>query len=87
MIRFRSNFASLLARRPVSEKIPDFSEIMAHLADAIALIRVSQRSLDHLEVAAEEQCLLRMGLAAMDAAYTEIDMATIRLTKRPPPGA
>ena len=60
---------------------------MAHLADAIALIRVSQRSLDHLEVAAEEQCLLRMGLAAMDAAYPEIDMATIRLTKRPPPGA
>jgi hypothetical protein len=67
--------------------MPDLAQIMAHLADAIAFIRVSQRSLDHLEVAFEEQSLLRMGLAALDAVYTEIDLASIALSKQPPPDA
>jgi hypothetical protein len=65
--------------------MPDFSEIMAHLADAIAFIRVSQRSLDHLEVAFEEQSLLRIGLAALDGVYTEIDLASIALSNHVPP--
>jgi hypothetical protein len=51
------------------------------LADAIAFIRVSQRSLNHLEVAFEEESLLRMGLAALDAVYTEIDWAAIAPSK------
>jgi hypothetical protein len=58
---------------------------MGHLADAIAFIRVSHRSLDHLEVAFEEASLLRMGLAALDAVYTEIDLASIALSKHLPP--
>lgn len=74
--------SSVARRRRAPPKMPDFSEVMTHLADAIAVIRVSQRSLDHLEVAAEEQSLLRMGLAALDAVYTEIDLATIALSKR-----
>jgi hypothetical protein len=45
-----------------------------------AFIRVSQRSLDHLEVAFEEESLLRKGLAALDAVYTEIDWAAIALS-------
>jgi hypothetical protein len=61
--------------------MPDFSQIMAHLADAIAFVRVSERSLGHLEVAAEEGSLLRLGLAALDAVYTEIDLASIALSK------
>ena len=77
---------SVVRRRRASAKIPDFSQIMAHLADAIALIRVSQRSLDHLEIAGEEQCLLRMGLAALDAVYTEIDLAAVAFARRAPPG-
>ena len=28
---------------------------------------------------------MRMGLAALDAVYTEIDLASIALSKRPPP--
>ncbi|MGH8202255.1 MAG: hypothetical protein ACREVO_18115 [Steroidobacteraceae bacterium] len=62
-------------------KMPDFLQIMAHLADAIVFIRVSQRSLDHLEVAFKEESLLRAGLAALDAVYTEIDLAAIALSK------
>lgn len=80
----RHRAPSLAHRGRASAKMPDFTQVMAHLADAIALIRVSQRSLDHLEVAAEEQVLLRMGLAALDAVYTEIDLATIALSKRLP---
>lgn len=77
---------SVVRRRRASPKIPDFSQIMAHLADAIALIRLSQRSLDHREIAGEEQCLLRMGLAALDAVYTEIDLEAVALARRAPPG-
>ena len=76
--------SSVVRRRRAAPKMPDFSQIMAHLADAIAFIRVSHRSLDHLEVAFEEQSLLRMGLAALDAVYTEIDLASIALSQHPP---
>lgn len=77
--------SSVVRRRRDAPKMPDFSQIMGHLADAIAFIRVSHRSLDHLEVAFEEQSLLRMGLAALDAVYTEIDMASVALSKHLPP--
>jgi hypothetical protein len=55
---------------------------MAHLADAIAFMRVSQRSLSHLEVAYDEESFLRKGLVALDAVDTEIDFASIALYKR-----
>ena len=58
--------SSIVRRRPAGPKTPDLHD-MAHLADAIAFIRVSYRSLDHLDVAFEEQSLLRMGLAGLDA--------------------
>ena len=71
----------VVRRRRAAPKMPDLSQIMGHLADAIAFVRVSHRSLDHLDVAFEEQSLLRMGLAALDAVYTEIDLASIALAK------
>jgi hypothetical protein len=77
--------SSAVRRRPIKHETPDLHDIMAHLADAIAFIRVSYRSLDHLDVAFEEQSLLRMGLAALDAVYTEIDLASIALSKQPHP--
>jgi hypothetical protein len=73
--------SSVAWRRRAAPKAPDLSQITAHLADAIAFIRVSQRSLNHLEVAFEEESLLRMGLAALDGVYTEIDWAAIALSK------
>ncbi|MHB8815050.1 MAG: hypothetical protein ACYDAE_17505 [Steroidobacteraceae bacterium] len=54
------------------------------MADAIAFIRVSHRSLDHLDVAFEDQSLLRMGLAALDAVYTGIDLASIAISQHLP---
>lgn len=81
----RVRVSSVVRRRRSVPKMPDFSQIMGHLADAIAFIRVSHRSLDHLEVAFEEQSLLRMGLAALDAVYTEIDLASIAISQHLPP--
>lgn len=67
----------VVRRRRAAPKMPDFSQIMGHLSDAIAFIRVSERSL--------EQSLLRMGLAALDSVYTEIDLASIALSGHVPP--
>ena len=77
--------SSIVRRRRAAPKMPDFSQIMAHLADAITFIRVSQRSLEHLEIAFEEESLLRKGLVGLDAVYTEIDLASIALSKHLPP--
>ena len=73
--------SSVVPRRCAGPKTPDLHDIMAHLADAIAFVRVSQRSLSNLDVAYEEDSFLRKGLAGLDAVYTEIDMASIALTK------
>lgn len=74
--------SSAVRRCPIRHETPDLHEIMAHLADAIAFIRVSYRSLDHLEVAYDEESFLRKALAALDAVYTEIDFASIVLFKK-----
>jgi len=64
--------------------MPDLSQIMVHLGRAIVFIRVSQRSLHDLDLAYDEESLLRMGIAALDAVYTEIDMASIAISKQAP---
>ncbi len=74
--------SSAVRRRPAGPKVPDLHDIMAHLADAITVVRVSQRSLSYLEVAYDEESFLRKGLAALDAVYTEIDFASIALFKK-----
>ena len=74
--------SSVVRRRPAGPEAPDLDEIMAHLADAIAFIRVSQRSLNQLDVAYDEVCFLRKRLAARNAVYTEIDFAFIALFKK-----
>jgi len=76
--------ASGVRRRPAGPKAPDLHDIMAHLADAIAFVRVSQRSLSQMEVAYDEESILRKGLVALDAVYTEIDFASIALSKQRP---
>ena len=77
----RTKVSSAVRRRPAGARTPDLHDIMAHLADAIAFVRVSQRSLSHLEVAYDEESFLRKGLVALEAVYTEIDFASIALSK------
>jgi hypothetical protein len=63
---------------------PDLDGLLGRFADAITLIRVSRRSLDALEVAFEEEFVLRRGLAALDAVYNELDLAIVAIHTRPP---
>ena len=51
---------------------------------AITLIRVSHRSLDALEVAFEEEFVLRRGLVALDDVYNELDLAIVAIHTRIP---
>lgn len=74
-----SKVTPVVRRHPAELKTRDLHDIMAHFADAIAFIRVSRRSLTDLNVAYDEACFLRKGLAALDAVYTDIDMASIWL--------
>ena len=83
--RSRSSRMSSAVRRP-SMRIaePDLDGLLGKFADAITLIRVSHRSLDALEVAFEEGFVLRRGLAALDAAYNELDLAIVAIHTRTP---
>ena len=83
--RSRSSRMSSAVRRP-SMRIaePDLDGLLGRFADAITLIRVSHRSLDALEVAFEEGFVLRRGLAALDAAYNELDLAIVAIQTRTP---
>lgn len=83
--RSRSSRMSSTVRRP-SKRIaePDFDGLLGRFADAITLIRVSYRSLGALEVAFEEEFVLRRGLAALDAVYNELDLAIVAIHTRTP---
>ena len=72
---------SVVRRRPGERRMPELSDMTAHLADAIAFNRVSQRPLNHLDVTYDEVCFLCNGFAALDAVYTEIDFPSIALSK------
>ena len=72
-----SKVTPVVRRHPAGLKTRDLHDIMTHLADAIAFIRVMQRSLNDIDVACDEACFLRKGPTALDAVYTEIDMASI----------
>ncbi|HZT03266.1 MAG TPA: hypothetical protein VFA39_13470 [Steroidobacteraceae bacterium] len=76
--------SSAVRRRSKRIAEPDLDGLLGRFADAITLIRVSHRSLDALEVAFEEEFVLRRGLAALDAAYNELDLAIVAIHTRPP---
>src|SRR5690348_3136397 len=79
-----SRMSSAVCTRSMRVSEPDFDGLLGRLADAITLIRVSHRSLDALEVAFEEEFVLRRGLAALDAVYNELDLAIVAIHTRPP---
>ena len=60
---------------------PDFLELLGDLSDAISVITVVHRSLEAKEIAeaGDEEVALRHGLALLRAAYSALDMASLRL--------
>ena len=79
-----SRMSSAVRRRSIRIAEPDLDGLLGRFADAITLIRVSHRSLDALQVAFEEEFVLRRGLAALDAVYNELDLAIVAIHMRPP---
>ncbi len=79
-----SRMSSAVRRRSMRFAEPDLDGLLGRFADAITLIRVSHRSLDALEVAFEEEFVLRRGLAALDAVYNELDLAIVAIHTRTP---
>ncbi len=63
---------------------PDLDGLLGRFADAITLIRVSHRPPEALEVASEEEFVLRRGPAALDAVYNELDLAIVAIHTRTP---
>jgi hypothetical protein len=79
-----SRMSSAVRRRSKRIAEPDLDGLLGRFADAITLIRVSHRSLDALQIAFEEEFVLRRGLAALDAVYNELDLAIVAIHTRPP---
>lgn len=66
---------------PSAPDRPDFLELLGDLSDAISVITVVHRSLEAKEIAeaGDEEVALRHGLALLRAAYSALDMASLRL--------
>lgn len=60
---------------------PDFLQLLGDLSDAISVITVVHHSLEAKEIAevGDEEVALRHGLALLRAAYSALDMASLRL--------
>jgi hypothetical protein len=66
---------------PAAAGRPDFLELLGDLSDAISVITVVHRSLEAKEIAevGDEEVALRHGLALLRAAYSALDMTSLRL--------
>lgn len=60
---------------------PELLELLGDLSDAISVITVIHRSLEAKEIAeaGDEEVALRYGLALLLAAYSALDLASLRL--------
>ena len=67
--------------RPGPQSAPNFAGMLSRFSEAIAIVRVAQRSLDALEIAGDEESALGTALAALDAVYTEFDLAIVSVSK------
>lgn len=62
---------------------PDLPAILDKFGDAIAVVNVARRSLESQELATttQEEITLQAAIAALDAAYNELDIAIIQLER------
>ena len=74
--------SATVRRRKMPTPEPDLDALLGKFAHAISMIRVSHRSLNTSEHFGDEEFVLRTGLAALDALYTELDLAIIAVHRR-----
>lgn len=59
--------------------LPDLHPILGRFSDALSMVVVAYRALDERASDIEVATVLAQGIAALNAVYTEIDMASIEL--------
>lgn len=59
--------------------LPDLHAILGRFSDALSMVVVAYRALDERASDVEAATVLAQGIAALNAVYTEIDMASIQL--------
>ena len=68
-------------RRKHPKSLPDFLAILGRLSDALSVIVVAHRAIDERESDPDAAVVLAQGIAALNAIYTEIDMAESQLSR------
>lgn len=62
-----------------TKSFPDLHPILGRFSDALSMVVVAYRALDERASDVEVATVLARGIAALNAVYTEIDMASIQL--------
>lgn len=61
-------------------RLPDLTEILHAFNDALALVAVAHRVIEGGGDYGYEECVLRMGVEALDAVYNRLDGADAQIT-------
>jgi hypothetical protein len=62
-----------------TKSLPDLHPILGRFSDALSMVVVAYRALDERASDIEAATVLAQGIASLNAVYTEIDLASIRL--------
>jgi hypothetical protein len=62
-------------RKPAHQPLPDLHGILDRFCCALSVVTVSQMAIQASDQLAREECVLRQGIAALDAVYEELDLA------------
>jgi hypothetical protein len=62
-----------------TKSLPDLHAILGRFSDALSMVVVAYRALDERASDIEAEVVLAQGITALNAVYTEIDMASIQL--------
>jgi hypothetical protein len=62
-------------RKPAHQPLPDLHGILDRFCCALSVVTVSQIAIGPSDQLAREDCVLRQGIAALDAVYEELDLA------------
>ena len=68
-------------RKPAHQPLPDLHGILDRFCCALSVVTVSQIAIGANDQMAREDCVLRQGIAALDAVYEELDVAIGAITR------
>ena len=68
-------------RKPAHQPLSDLHGILDRFCCALSVVTVSQIAIGASDQMAREDCVLRQGIAALDAVYEELDVAIGAITR------